>query len=106
MSCPMMIKLSISSHAFVRFSRAFSPHFDKGMQMQSTFLCFSTAHSKLELNSSFLTLCEKLVEQPIGTIHVVTADSLDFEETEAKVCGKRIQFASNVLPSQYIGDFS
>ena len=55
---------------------------------------------KLELNSSFLTLCEKLVEQPIGTIHVVTADSLDFEETEAKVCGKRIQFASNVLPSR------
>jgi hypothetical protein len=42
----MKIKLSISSHAFVRFSRAFSPHFDKGMQMQSTFLCFSTAHSE------------------------------------------------------------
>lgn len=64
---------------------------------------------KLELNSAFLTLCEKLVEQPIGTIHVVTGDSLDceetgdsleFEDTEANVCGKRIQFASNVLPSR------
>lgn len=63
-----------------------------------TLVFYAPIELKLELNPSFLTLCEKLVEQPIGTIHVVTDDSLDFEETEAKVCGKRIQFASNVLP--------
>ncbi|CAC5379900.1 unnamed protein product [Mytilus coruscus] len=53
---------------------------------------------KLELNEKFLDLCETLVDQPIGTVHVVPADTLDFEDTEATVCSKRIKFSSDVLP--------
>lgn len=54
---------------------------------------------QLEINNSFLKLCEKLVEQSVGTVHVVPEDSLEFEDTEAIVCGQSIKFATNVLPS-------
>ncbi|XP_071178194.1 uncharacterized protein [Mytilus edulis] len=53
---------------------------------------------KLELNEKFLNLCETLIDQPIGTVHVVPADAVDFEDTEATVCSKRIKFSSDVLP--------
>ncbi|CAG2245684.1 TRIM2_3 [Mytilus edulis] len=55
---------------------------------------------KLELNETFLNLCDKLVDQPIGSVHVVRADKLYFEDTEATVCNQRIKFSSNVLPSR------
>ncbi|XP_052074922.1 uncharacterized protein LOC127712497 isoform X2 [Mytilus californianus] len=53
---------------------------------------------KLELNEKFLNLCDTLVDQPIGTVHVVPADTLDFEDTETTVCSKRIKYSSDVLP--------
>ena len=55
---------------------------------------------KLELNETFLELCNLLVDQPIGTVHVLPADSLDFEDTEATVCSQRVKFSSDVLPSR------
>ncbi|XP_052074931.1 uncharacterized protein LOC127712499 [Mytilus californianus] len=55
---------------------------------------------KLELNEMFLELCDLLVDQPIGTVHVLPADSLDFEDTEATVCSRRVKFSSDVLPSR------
>ncbi|CAG2245693.1 CAPN7 [Mytilus edulis] len=58
---------------------------------------------KLELNEKFLNLCEILVDQPIGTVHAVPADTIDFEETEATVWSKRIKFSSDVLPLRAFG---
>ncbi|CAC5373589.1 unnamed protein product [Mytilus coruscus] len=55
---------------------------------------------KLELNETFMNLCDTLVDQPIGTVHAVPADTLEFEDTEATLCNQRIKFSSNISPSR------